>query len=65
MKVREVIDLLKVDGWVLRRTRGDHRQFAHPTKPDLVTVSGNLGRDVPPGTLASILRQAGLRRNGS
>lgn len=65
MKVREVINLLKVDGWVLRRTRGDHRQFAHPTKPGLVTVSGNLGRDVPPGTLASILRQARLRRNGS
>ena len=40
--------------------RGSHRQYRHATKPGRVTVSGNLGRDVPPGTLASILKQAGL-----
>jgi predicted RNA binding protein YcfA (HicA-like mRNA interferase family) len=52
------------DGWVLVRTRGDHRQYKHPTKPGRVTVSGHRNDDVHPKTLNSILTQAGLlRRN--
>ena len=62
MKVREVIRLLEGDGWVLVETRGSHRQFKHPTKPGRVTVSGNLGDDMPKGTFASVKRQAGLKR---
>ncbi len=50
MKVREVIGLLERDGWVLVVTRGSHRQFTRPTKPGRVTVSGNLGDDMPKGT---------------
>lgn len=61
MKVREVIRLLEQDGWVLVVTRGDHRQFKHPTKPGRVTVSGNLGDDMPKGTFASVKRQAGFK----
>lgn len=61
MKVREVIRLLEDDGWYLARTKGSHRQFKHSTKPGTVTVSGNLGVDIPPGTLNSILKQAGLK----
>lgn len=60
MKVREAILLLTRDGWVQVAQRGSHRQFKHPVKPGRVTVSGNLGHDVPKGTLASILRQAQL-----
>jgi predicted RNA binding protein YcfA (HicA-like mRNA interferase family) len=33
MKVREVIALIEQDGWFLVQTRGDHRQYKHPTKP--------------------------------
>jgi predicted RNA binding protein YcfA (HicA-like mRNA interferase family) len=62
MKVREVITLVEADGWVLVRTRGDHRQYQHPTKPGLVTISGHRNDDVHPKTLNSILTQAGLRR---
>ena len=61
MKVREVIRLLERDGWKLLVTRGSHRQFRHPEKPGRVTVSGNLGDDMPKGTFASVRRQAGLR----
>lgn len=60
VKVRDVIRRLERDGWTLARTKGSHRQFKHPTKPGLVTVAGQLGRDVPPGTLKSIWRQAQL-----
>jgi predicted RNA binding protein YcfA (HicA-like mRNA interferase family) len=61
MKVREVIALVEADAWVLVGTRGDHRQYKHPTKPGRVTVSGHRNDDVHPKTLNSILTQAGLR----
>jgi predicted RNA binding protein YcfA (HicA-like mRNA interferase family) len=61
MKVRELIRLIEKDGWSLVRTRGSHRQFRHPTKTGTVTVVGKLGVDVPPGTLNSALKQAGLK----
>jgi predicted RNA binding protein YcfA (HicA-like mRNA interferase family) len=61
-KVREAIELLRRDGWVLvQRTGTGHRQFTHPTKPGRVTVSGKESADLAPKTWASILRQAGLK----
>jgi len=45
----------------LARTKGSHRQFKHPTKRGTVTVAGKPNIDVPPGTLNSILKQAGLK----
>ena len=64
MKVREVIRMLERDGWMQVTQRGSHRQFKHPTKPGRVTVAGNLGAELAPGTLGNILRQAGLRQEG-
>ncbi|MBX3049899.1 MAG: type II toxin-antitoxin system HicA family toxin [Caldilineaceae bacterium] len=61
MKVREVITLIENDGWYLVRTKGSHRQYKHPQKAGLVTVSGNLGKEMPPGTLNSVLKQAQLK----
>ncbi|MCP4421089.1 MAG: addiction module toxin, HicA family [Chloroflexi bacterium] len=54
--------MLEQDGWYLARTKGSHRQFKHPTKPGGVTVSGNLGKKMPPGTLNSVLKQAKLKK---
>ncbi|MDH5537714.1 MAG: type II toxin-antitoxin system HicA family toxin [Betaproteobacteria bacterium] len=62
MKVREILDVLRRDGWYLVATRGSHRQFKHPVKPGRVTVPGKPGKDLHPATLNSILRQAGLKR---
>jgi len=62
MKVREVIRLLERDGWFLVATRGSHRQFKHRGKPGRVTVAGAPADDLAPGTLSSILKQAGLKR---
>ena len=61
MKVREVIRLLESDGWRLVVTEGSHGQFKHPRKPGRVTVSGHPGDDMPKGTLASVMRQAGIK----
>ncbi len=61
MKVKELIDKIEKDGWSQVRMRGSHRQFRHSTKPGTVTVSGKPSVDVPPGTLNSVLKQAGLK----
>lgn len=62
MKVRDVMKLLEQDGWALKSTEGSHRQFVHRTKRGKVTVSGHPSIEVPPGTLSSILKQAGLKK---
>jgi predicted RNA binding protein YcfA (HicA-like mRNA interferase family) len=61
MKVRDVIRLIETDGWRLRRMRGSHRQYKHGAKPGVVTVPGNVNDDLAPGTLNSVLKQAGLK----
>jgi len=61
MKVKELIGLIEADGWLQVRQKGSHRQFHHPTKPGTVTVSGKSSVDVPPGTLNSVLKQAGFK----
>ena len=61
MKVREILKLLKQDGWYLVTTEGSHRQLKHPSKSGRVTVSGHPSDDIHPKTLKSILTQAGLQ----
>jgi predicted RNA binding protein YcfA (HicA-like mRNA interferase family) len=61
MKVRDVLRLIESDGWFLVVTKGSHRQYKHPAKPGRVTIAGHPGHDLAPGTLNSILKQAGLK----
>ena len=60
VKVRDLIRKLESTRWVLRSTKGSHRQFKHPDKPLIVTVAGHPGKDVPIGTLRAILKAAEL-----
>lgn len=60
-KVREVIELLEEDGWFLYTTRGDHRQFKHPTKAGKVTVKGAMNEVLSQFLLNSIWKQAGWK----
>jgi len=64
MKVREVIKRIEADGWYLERIRGDHRHFKHSIKKGIVTVSGQLGKDMPVGTLLSVFKQAQIEKEG-
>ena len=57
MKVHEIIKAIEKDGWYRIRSRSGHRQYKHPTKPGRVTIAGKANRDVPPGTLNSIMKQ--------
>jgi predicted RNA binding protein YcfA (HicA-like mRNA interferase family) len=61
MKYRELIKLIKDDGWYQVHQVGSHQQYKHPTKVGRVTIAGHPGKDVREGTRQSIMKQAGLR----
>jgi len=63
LKLREIIKIIKEDGWYNIAQKGSHIQFKHPVKPGRVTIAGNPGDDIAPGTLNSVLKQAGLKRS--
>lgn len=58
--IKELLRLLKEDGWVKKTQKGSHLQLEHPTKPGKVTIPIHRG-DIPKGTLNSILKQASLK----
>ena len=62
LKVGEIIKLIEADGWVLDRTRGNHRQYRHQVKPGTVTIAGKPSDTLHPRTEGSILRQAKIER---
>jgi predicted RNA binding protein YcfA (HicA-like mRNA interferase family) len=57
-----VLRMLKDDGWVEIARRGSHRQLKHAAKAGRVTVPGRRSDDLAPGTLNSILKQSGLKK---
>ena len=56
---REVIAMLKADGWYLVAVEGSHHHYKHPEKKGKVTVKHPC-KDIPPKTLKSIAAQSGL-----
>jgi predicted RNA binding protein YcfA (HicA-like mRNA interferase family) len=62
-KVRDILLMLKRDGWFLERQQGSHRQFRHLIKPQTVTVNGHPSETLGHDLTGSILKQAGLRRD--
>ena len=58
---RELMKMLKEDGWVLHRMRGSHHQFKHPTKKGLVTVQ-HPTKDLSGFIVNSIFKQAGWKK---
>lgn len=60
MNSAEVVKLIQAHGWQLVRIAGSHHHFRHAEKRGLVTVP-HPKKDLPAGTLNSILKQAGLK----
>ena len=62
MKTKEIISLLKKDGWYQVAQKGSHKQFKHPIKVGRVTVPDHgQNKDLAKGTENSILKQAGMK----
>ena len=56
-----VVRALRRGGFVVDRIAGSHHILAYPGDPTrTVTVPVHSGRDLKPGTLRAIIRQAGL-----
>jgi len=62
LKIREIIEIIKKDGWYKVAQKGSHKQFKHLIKPGRVTIAGNPGDDIATGTLNSVLKQAGIKQ---
>lgn len=61
MTAREILKILHKDGWYEIDQDGSHLQLKHPTKPGKVTLAIHSKKDIPPGTLNNIFKQAGLK----
>ncbi|ENU43213.1 MULTISPECIES: type II toxin-antitoxin system HicA family toxin [Acinetobacter calcoaceticus/baumannii complex] len=59
MKSLDLIKMIEADGWYEVRVTGSHHHFKHPNKKGLVTIP-HPKKDLPSGTVKSILKQAGL-----
>lgn len=57
---REVIKMLKADGWYEVNVTGSHYQFKHPIKKGRTTVKHPC-KDIPRKTLNRIEEQSGLK----
>jgi len=64
MKYRDLIKRVEKEGWRLVRTSGSHMIYEREAGGPIVTIpaGGKLSREVPPGTLNSILKQAGMKK---
>lgn len=60
-KVKQVLQLLREDGWVMKNQVGSHRQFTHPSKKGKVTVNGKESETLDQNNLNSIWKQAGWK----
>ena len=56
----ELLRALKRDGWQPARQSGSHMTMKHPTKKGCVIVPIHAIVTLKPGTLTTILKQAGL-----
>jgi len=57
---RQLFKLLREDGWIIVRVKGDHHQFKHPRKNGLVTVQ-HPAKDLSQFIVNSIFKQAGWK----
>ena len=62
VKPREVIRFLEQKGFVLDHTSGSHVIFYHPISKRRAVVPRH-NRDMPKGTLLSLLKEAGFTRD--
>lgn len=57
---RDLVRALERAGFVVHRQRGSHVILHRPGTASAAVVPLHGSKDIPPGTLRSILRQAGL-----
>ncbi|MGZ4732966.1 MAG: type II toxin-antitoxin system HicA family toxin [Candidatus Angelobacter sp.] len=61
VRPRDIIRFLEKNGFILDRVSGSHFVFYHPVSRRRAVVPKH-NRDMPKGTLLSLLREAGFTR---
>ena len=59
---KDIVRILKKKGFVLDRSRGSHQIWLHPVSRKRAVVPMH-NKDIPAGTLYSILKQAGIEKD--
>jgi predicted RNA binding protein YcfA (HicA-like mRNA interferase family) len=59
---KEIVKILVQKGFVLDRSRGSHQVWLHPDSRKRAIVPMH-NKDIPKGTLYSILKQAGITKD--
>lgn len=60
MMPKDLMKILKADGWKVIRVNSSHHIMKHPTKLGRPVVPMH-NKELKPGTLDTILKQAGLK----
>jgi predicted RNA binding protein YcfA (HicA-like mRNA interferase family) len=60
-KFRDLEKILKSDGWVFDRAVGSHYTYKHLTKGTVTVPYHGSNKEIAPGTLKAIMKQAGLK----
>jgi predicted RNA binding protein YcfA (HicA-like mRNA interferase family) len=60
MKFSELYRLLETNGWVKQKGKR-HIKYVHPDFAKPIPVGRHLSKEVPKGTLETILKEAGLK----
>ncbi len=61
MTSKDLIKVLKREGWFKVSQKGSHIKFELANKLGHVTVAHHPGKDIPKGTLNAILKKAGIK----
>ena len=59
MKAKDIIKILREEGWEILRQEGSHLQMGKGDARTTIPQHGS--KDVKPGTLANIERQTGIK----
>jgi predicted RNA binding protein YcfA (HicA-like mRNA interferase family) len=59
---KELIRILLRNGFILDRSRGSHQIYIHPVNRKRAIIPMH-SKDLPTGTLMTILKQAGIDKN--
>ena len=57
---RELMEMIKREGWYLARTKGSHHIFKHLSRKGIVIIA-HPNNNLPAKTIKSILKQAGVK----
>ncbi len=61
MTAKELEKLVKERGWYLVRKKGSHNIYKHGSYKGIIVIPFHGKKDIPIGTLKSIMRQADIK----